>query len=135
MREIKFRVWNLINKCWIDVFRLTLAASGVVMSVIDMNGEQYGLHQIRLVQYTGLKDKNSKEIYESDIVTAELSGMINYEMKSVVDYENGCFGIRALFDEVLVDSKGKFKSFDGCATDIKIEIIGNIYENPELINT
>ena len=85
-------------------------------------------------QFTGLKDKNGKEIYEGDIVLAELTGFIKYNMKSIIDFENGCFGIRAIEDEILVDSKDKFKSFDSCNTEIRIEIIGNIYQDKELIN-
>ena len=77
---------------------------------------------IELMQYTGLKDKNNKEIYEGDILS---NG--NDEKLYKIIFENGSF--RAEF-------KGDFEehSFDlidvvaqGC------EIVGNIYENPELL--
>ena len=84
--------------------------------------EHTDFKDIELMQYTGLKDKNNKEIYEGDILS---NG--NNEKPYKVIFENGSF--RAEFE-------GDFEeySFDlinivaqGC------EIVGNIYENPELI--
>jgi len=69
------------------------------------------------VQYTGLKDKNGKEIYEGDILLWE-----DVKIKSEVVFEEGCFVIKhEQGGSDFISSKNMF------------EIIGNIYENPELI--
>lgn len=74
-------------------------------------------------QYTGLKDKNGKEIYEGDIL------LYLKKSKRIVSYKNGAF-IRYYgnYNEYLL-----YDSFieDGCLTDY--EVIGNIYENPEFL--
>jgi uncharacterized phage protein (TIGR01671 family) len=93
----------------------------------------YEVHPASVGQWTGLKDKNGKEIYCGDVVRAKTYGMIEYDIKSVIDFEKGCFGIRALQDEALCDSKGKFRSFDGCNTEINIEIITNTTDTPDLL--
>ena len=67
-------------------------------------------------QYTGLKDKNCKEIYEGAIVK-DAAG------KTFVYYESGCFSVKD-------DCGSQFLLADCHST---IEIIGNIYENPELL--
>ena len=82
-----------------------------------------------VMQYTGLKDKNGKEIYEGDIFLDITSP---YGKECVVIFELGSFGFK---------QHGYFRSFYGCnkrwnaqTKESKIEIIGNIYENPELLD-
>jgi uncharacterized phage protein (TIGR01671 family) len=73
----------------------------------------------KIMQYTGLKDKNGKEIYEGDVL--KYPGYKNLE----IWFEDGAFlvGKRNESDQHVFQSK----------TD-HMEIIGNIYENPELVN-
>ena len=78
-----------------------------------------------VMQFTGLKDKNSKEIYEGDIVKFTLTDGFSYVVDEygVVEYKSGNFYILNGLDEYI-------------ASDIntnKIKIVGNIYENPELL--
>ena len=126
MREIKFRAWVKDRKAIFEVVLINYVTKkvtylfervGHLLSIRDAK-----FYDVELMQYTGLKDKNNKEIYEGDILF-ESFGERYYK----VVFENG--GFRAEF-------KGDFDehSFDlidvvaqGC------EIVGNIYENPELM--
>lgn len=76
----------------------------------------------KAMQYTGLNDKNDKEIYEGDIVQGRYRG---YEMQNVpqkVTFLNGCF----MF--------GNWNAHEYFNRHQEIEVIGNIYENLELLN-
>jgi hypothetical protein len=107
MREIKFRQWNYPYKVW-HYFEFT---DGRCSGVINCTLSKYPI-----MQYTGLKDKNGKEIYEGDIVIYRNfieNGLIEYLYSSFyVKYELGWMILSTVKD---------------------IEIIGNIHENLELI--
>ena len=150
MREIKFRAWTKKNEMQYNVvpFQWDYVIDRMWHRCIESNGsgilgsdgteakfEVGGLaiEEGNIMQFTGLKDKKEQDLWEGDIVIASLSGIVNEDIKSIIDFENGCFGIRAIENGILVDSTGKFKSFDGCNTQKQIEIIGNKFENPELL--
>ena len=112
MREIKFRARGAIVICWI--FGYFVQEQGFCYIVND-NGK----HQVRadsICQFTGLKDKNGKEIYEGDIV-------LNLgKMKFVVTWERGGFSAKNSYNCQCLHL------WDD------LEVIGNLYENPELVN-
>ena len=126
-RQIKFRGWN--GEKIVDLHKLTSLA--VDPKLTDY---QDGLYlpltdKIPLMQYTGLKDKNGVEIYEGDIVH------ISNEWGECTDHHIAYFGDRdyPAFDLVPsldAESNGLSHCIGG---DYEIEVIGNIYENPELL--
>jgi len=102
MREIKFRVWidRIGHMLYSDEF-------DSLFNFLGELSDDFGL-----MQYTGLKDKNGKEIYESDIVARDDSR----ETHEII-FEHGSF-----------KEKGSTWLYS-----TSWEIIGNIYENPELL--
>lgn len=122
MREIKFRIINPLFKKEYIIQYLTLQdiAEDNEDGVLDNDLEPI-IHQ-----YTGLKDKTGKEIYEGDLVRYST----NWEYKvpdesqnHVVIFKDGMFGIKAYKTEA-IHKLTSWASF---------EVVGNIYEHPELI--
>ena len=81
---------------------------------------------VELMQYTGLKDKNGAEIYDGDIVLVELSGTSTW-YKTVVKFKEGAFIAS------LIDGEDYFYNFNRGFDSNDFEILGNVYENPELL--
>jgi hypothetical protein len=128
-REIKFRAWDEINERWLEIssLQISLGKVNAVWELAEEN-ELYGLHQVRLSQYTGLKDKNGEEIYEGDIIN---SGGRTEEVRWSED------GNGLSRDEELAPPVG-FWLFQGSwghplSRRHELTVIGNIYENPELL--
>jgi len=141
-REIKFRAWLPISKAMTTMFGFTLNLEGKINT---QNGAI-------LMQYTGLKDKNGKEIYEGDIVKAGAKHGFNSELlnefKEInkLDSMNGIglhfIGIIRidLFRGLMFENPSNGYSepmfsrhFKLLRNHSEIEVIGNIYENPELL--
>ncbi len=117
-REIKFRAWNTATKTMIDLKKITPLALNM-----DTDGLFIPFSDgLPLMQYTGLKDKNGIEIYEGD------------ELQPVRPARDmGRFIVR--YDE----KKASFVCDNGGQIYIDVstwgnrKVIGNIYENPELL--
>ena len=122
MREIKFRAWDKENKKMMKVSSLSLENKE---TAVRENGTYHFLRMqnLELMQYTGLKDKNSKEIYEKDIVSC------NKYKNIVVFFENGCFKVRYPKN----DTTNIICTLDTFLEKYKCKISGNIYENFELL--
>lgn len=119
MRQIKFRAWSKVSKQIIGCYMWGL-------NMDFTNGQIYSgnlnvTENLELMQYTGLKDKNGTEIYEGDIVL--VNDDFEEKGKVVWDKQELEYGI----DLNTVQLKM------GCYYSKELEIIGNIYENPELI--
>ena len=123
MREIKFRAWDKVKNKMLNIKKVEWHATDGFYS--HVNGIScHANKDIILMQYTGLKDKNGKEIYEGDIVKYTMRDNFGGETgTSVVRWNDNCCGFRPFSCDYELD-KREFEI---------IEIIGNIYENPELI--
>ena len=126
MREIKFRAWNKRYGFFHPEHTFVLNPNGEV-SYENEEGDWIEDLSAKLVisQYTGLLDKNGKEIYEGDIVKAENTQNIG-EIKYV--YEHGAYLVYS-HDE----NGAYYEHLDTGLCQKYFKIIGNTYENPELL--
>ena len=126
MRERKFRAWDKINRRWINLFRLDIVIDGSVLGVWEED-ELYGLHQVELIEYTGCKDKNEKEIWEGDIIEFEY-GYDDSDKPKRFRAKVGWWEPILVWAVIYHET-----SFDYLWDLEETEIIGNIYENPDLL--
>jgi hypothetical protein len=138
-REIKFRAWDKKTGCMIVVdaiffkggyvgrFHSREETVGATIGPGD-NGEMEEYEQSPvLMQYTGLKDKNGREIYEGDILSGSFCGSPG---NRVVTYQPRTMQF------VFIDPHGLVGAYDDLewTSPHRIEVIGNIYETPELLS-
>lgn len=127
-RLIKFRAWDgeKMDRCWKDG-RLVIDASTGEAQKIGYGSTPFNVsipHGLTLMQYTGLKDKNGVEIYEGDIIQYYTFYYGNKrERKEVVEW----------IDDMQDDSFGEPLSMGYRFYGSEIEVIGNIYENHQLL--
>jgi|WetSurSiteA1Bulk_404760.scaffolds.fasta_scaffold35536_3 uncharacterized phage protein (TIGR01671 family) len=113
MREIKFRAWHLKEH------KMLYAKSWAIL-----RWQEEERQPIDIMQFTGLRDKNGKEIYDGDILRQYLKiGGKKLKRIGFVEYESGSF---------LFSKEGRDSYYVGNQFCI-FEVIGNLYENPELL--
>ena len=125
MREIKFRAWNnVLNKMysWNEFLDTNMKQTFIAPESTAMI----------LMQYTGLKDKNGKEIYEGDIVKIDndVASMFNIKSTGKVEYNNGLFLVRNGDEISILSSLFVLANTKYC---LRGEVIGNIWENADLL--
>ncbi len=113
----KFRAWDKNTNDMVDVKTIDLEKDGSIGCIVDYNGINLDVSECVLMQYTGLKDKNGVEIFEGDIGWDD-----HQEVHGQVIFENGAFKYE--WENI---SEDLFEATDD------IEIVGNIHENPELL--
>lgn len=127
MREIKFRAWLKEERKMVNVETLFIGINRLCFGNSKTEDLFFrDFEEVELMQYTGLKDKSGKEIYEGDIVLVKPGGVSTW-YKTVVEFKEGAF-IASLIDGedyIYIFNRG-FDSND-------FEILGNVYENPELL--
>ena len=126
MRELKFRAWSNEHNRYCDF--VTLDENGRWIGWIKSSGVYLTTVDIVLEQYTGLKDKNDKEICEGDIVMARWYRAKNARLdtKGEIKFDDGWFYI---YD----DPDGQDRLGVPIHNCYNIEVIGNIHENKELL--
>ncbi|QHJ83711.1 MAG: hypothetical protein [Caudoviricetes sp.] len=127
MREIKFRAWNNQEKHYVETDDVVISIDGGPV-LKTFAKEIYGwTSDIEIEQYTGLHDKNGKEIYEGDVVKLHVVILSPDDKVGFIDYSPK-FGYCIKFG-------GKVARQEYWAANDKhtIEVIGNIHENPELL--
>lgn len=130
MRELKFRAYD-------KIIHKPISEAMCFYASFDDGGKINVMNNIVLCQFTGLIDKNGKEIYEGDLLNTKTAFQNNMADRRFhpdtirnVGFESGCFidlntGI-AIYDKIRNISYSPKGWTD-------YEVIGNIYENPELI--
>lgn len=133
MREIKFRAWDKRTKELVgvsDISWMKIAADNSYKNseFYHLTGSEKGRHykapqdQVILMQFTGLLDKNGVEIYEGDIIKSHTGW--KDQVVAWDDYRAGFYAQLPQGSDLaeIMNSENRF------------EIIGNIYENKELLN-
>jgi len=137
MRENKYRAWDKRNNRWatlnLDVWgewqgakMVQIPAQRNPFDVFEMRSDE----QYEWIQYTGLHDKNGKEIWEGDVVKINdaRAGCVYYEEM----YARFGFSLKRFLSGLVDLPSGDYSFEDFSSWDM--EVIGNIYENPELLN-
>jgi len=114
MRQLKFRAYNRSAEVWVE----------------NLSEQEIGYLEIpsiytKIMQFTGLLDKNGVEIYEGDVVSHSQAGALTIQY-----IQNKC-----KFEAVKVrdDSLSVMYNLTRNMATKRLEIIGNIYQNPELL--
>lgn len=133
-REIKFREWDGYEMNYYP--RLSCFCSEDLVGLgCNLNSE---LKNFTLMQYTGLKDKNGKEIYERDIVEWDDDSNGRWRRRCQIEYTPAHYRLVGYHYDISKPEIHNPIDFNFGVfiyeRDGELEVIGNIYENPELLN-
>ena len=133
MREILFRGKRVDNGEWVEGFYVVIAGENhyIFTGRIDLTQGSIGCEYFKVdsktvCRYTGLTDKNGVKIFEGDIVTYNKEYGGKTREKGTVYWCDGAFGVENVQDE---EDCGLL----GALVKYQLEIIGNIHDNPGLL--
>ena len=124
-RTIKFRMWDRVDKVMHDNPDTTIKTDSV-------NG-QFSCDEDEIwMQFTGLADKNGREIYEGEIIKEINPNLPSHTRRKkrdnyIISFRNGCFTAQGYNGDMPIEPNLDDILHRG------LEVIGNIYENPELL--
>ena len=119
MKTIKFRAWDFNSKSWYVPTEYEVSEGARLFFAVDKEIIKFNRGDMELMQFTGLLDKNGKEIYEGDYLKQE--GLY-------VEVKWGVFEAGFIFE----DGSGSLMTVTSGNSNMW-EVIGSIYENPELL--
>jgi uncharacterized phage protein (TIGR01671 family) len=126
-REIKFRAWDTKVGEMFEVHELYLADNSNTFGkgILDEHNDFHPMDEIELMQFTGLLDKNGKKIFEGDVVRfwanpKDYGGYKGHNYIAAVEWD------QAFLQFIFSDGHG-LKDFEF------LEVVGNIFKNPELL--
>lgn len=140
-RELKFRAWDKKNKKIVKVLKICWGSSGKILELLVEDFDTNHAYRLEpkdaiLEQYTGLKDKNGKEICEGDIITRD---SLNLEHGALFVVRRGDYNsIDICGHEYCPFVQGcyleEIDEVDEVDEEGYMEVIGNIHENPDLLS-
>ncbi|MBS0956650.1 hypothetical protein JK195_15835 [Lactiplantibacillus plantarum] len=133
---IKFRAWNGYRKMMADYVSAlqngdTQGTPSSVNVIVNGKNETWDIKNdhVKLLQFTGLKDVNGNDIYEGDIVQP-VSSHMNLKRGKPFKVKKGNY---VYGKWIAKDISNKKFGVDGCYFSDEMQLIGNVHENPELL--
>ena len=127
MREIKFRGKCMFSNEWVYGDLIHKRHDRNALMIQDENGLGSDVVPETIGQFTGLHDKNDKEIYEGDIVLSKLKRARKYDEILQICFDDGEYCGK--------DKHGSSTSLSLLEDYHTVEVIGNIHDNPELLSS
>ncbi len=138
-RVLKFRAWDKIRREMVNVKRIDLFHKKVGLGWNEYDGVTWRDYtEVELMQFTGLRDKNGREIFEGDILKIYREDIYDnsteIEKIGKVVFRDGAFFLEPALEEgwfYILSSELEYWDNEG----YEYEIVGNVFENPELLET
>ncbi len=129
MRNLMFRAWDKEKKKWIDgAYGFHILGEAMLIGGLFHDYSIEDLNNIIIEQFTGLLDKNGKEIYEGDIVEyfqySQVCSKCAHRDKNVNEVKFNALGV----------TLSSYRIIDPQSDITEIEIIGNVHTHPELLS-